>query len=694
MIIRFAPLYFALVAGLLLGGLTTGCHHRSQPRFSGGELDCLATFSEIEYPDVCAANCGESLDGDHLRTGPPPTVSNFSEQEFWSLTLEEAIELTLANNKVLDKLGGRVIGAPAGLRTAYDPALLETSPFNSAEAALADFDAQFTGNATLDHTERKNNVTPDPTGFFPANTISNLGNLRAAISKTYANGSEFSVFSQSDYNRNNRPTNRFTSSWDTILRAEVRQPLAQGAGTAVNRIAGPNALPGQYNGVLIGRIRGDVALTDFEAAVRDLTRDVEVAYWELYFAYRNLDVAVQAREAARLIWDNRDKRVAAGLSRPDDEAQTRQQYFEFAQAAINALSGTTPTSGVLGAERELRRLIGLVNHDGQLIRPATEPTIAPVLFDWDQAQEQALAQRVELRRQKWLLRQRELELFAARKLNRWRVDALASVAARGFGDDLLGNTPGITEDSAFSDLWTGQLDDWGFGVEIRGPLGNRLGHLAIRNAELSVMREQAILREQQKQLLLDLNAAYNEVDRSFTAIGNQFNARTAVIEELESKRKRAVAGDEDVFFLLDAQRRAAVIESNFHRTVVDYNLALQNFVYTSGNLLENYNIQLIEGSWTSDAMADAASKNARFRYGTVNTNKTDICPISEGPVDQSTDLMIIYPESTAPADAPDSDAQGDDVPESANPDGNGPVSDLPEMPEPAMPDSGTDAAGN
>ncbi len=44
-----------------------------------------------------------------------------------------------------------------------------------------------------------------------------------------------------------------------------------------------------YNGVVLARIRTDRALADFEASVRNLVSDVEVAYWELYFAYRSLD---------------------------------------------------------------------------------------------------------------------------------------------------------------------------------------------------------------------------------------------------------------------------------------------------------------------------------------------------------------------------------------------------------------------
>ncbi len=641
---------FAIACGLAASVSATGCHFNRAARFEDCTHRCGPAFQQIEYPDVCPDKCGANMEGDHLRTGAPLTVRNWEEQESWPLTLEEAIEMALAGNKVFHKLGGRVISGPQGTATAFDPAIVETDPFLSSEAALSAFDAQFTGVARLDHSERKfNNL------FFGAGAVSqnsNRGNLRAGLSKYAANGSQFNVFSASDYSSNNSPGNRFPSAWDTILQAEVRQPLARGAGTDVNRIAGPNASPGAYNGVLIARIRGDVALADFEAAVRDLTRDVEMAYWELYFYYRDLDVKKKARESSLLTWEYTKRRLDSGLSRPDDEALSRQQYFVYEQQLDDALSGNASgQTGVLGAERQLRRLLGLVNNDGRLIRPSTEPTIAPVLFDWEQSQEQALIQRVELRRQKWILRQRELELYAARKLNKWQVDLVGNYGARGFGDELTGNR-GTPEGSAFSDMLTGQLDDWGLGIEVQGPVGNRVGHLAIRNAELQLTREKALLEEQQKQLLLDLNAAYAEVDRSFAAIRNSYNARVAVEAELEPKRQRAEKGEEDVFFLLDAQRRATNIETVFHRSVVNYNLALQNFIYTSGGLLQHYNIRLVEGQWEPAAVINAANKERKYQYGSVAPELMDICPISEGAVDQETDVIILPQIDSGTGSAP------------------------------------------
>lgn len=651
----------AMAFGIGLGATFAGCHWHGKPDACNVANPCSNQFQQIEYPDVCRNEGDISVDGDHLRTGAPITISNWQQQPAREMSLEECIEIALANNKVLQKLGGRVLNTPQGAATAFDSAILESDPLRGPEAALSAFDAQFLGVSRLNYSERKfNNI------FFGqgANTLTTYnGNLRAGLSKYAANGSQLSVFSNSDYNRNSSLANRFPSVWDTVVQAEIRQPLARGAGSQVTRIAGPNAIPGSYNGVLIARIRGDVALVDFETAVRDLTRDVEQAYWELYYAYRDLDVKSRAREASLRTWEYRKSRLDAGLSRPDDEALARQQFWQFEQQVINALGGLgIGQRGVLGAERELRRLLGLVNNDGTLIRPSTEPTIAPVVFDWEQSQEMALCNRTEIRRQKWIIRQRELELLAARKLNKWQIDALGSYAARGFGDNLLGSRS-RPEGSAFADMFTGALDEWGVGLEVAGPVGNRQGHLAIRNAELMLIREKALLEEQQRQLMHDLNAAWIEVDRSSIAIRNAYNSRAAAAAELEPKRIRAEKGEEDVFFLLDAIQRAANSETAFHRAVVDYNLALQNFVFTTGGLLAHYNICLLEDEWTAMAQEDSLEKESRYRYGVPNHTHMDICPITTGPVDQTSDLYILGNTSqTTTEAAPTSPPQPEQAP--------------------------------
>ena len=600
---------------------------------------CQDVFQQIEDPVVCEQDC---QDNQYLMTGPPATISNFEKMEPWDMTIDEAVQYALENNEVLTKLGSVVVTSPQGASTIYDPAIQATNPLQSSEAALSAFDAMFTTSLFANHSERAFN---NP--FFgggAAALITNAGNLNMALSKTSAAGTQYTIRNLTDYNRNNAPLNNFPSVWDTVMQFEVRQPLLQGAGTYVNRIAGPNATPGNYNGVLIARIQEDVNLADFEIAVRDLVRDVERSYWELYFAYRDLDTRKTALESARKTWETNKRLVDGKVRRRDEEAQARQQYFSFLIQVQDALAGTQDGTGLLGAERQLRRVLGLPGSDGRVLRPASEPIIAPIAFDWNEGLQNATQQRVEVRKQKFSVRQRELELTAARALNQWRVDFVGNYGFRGFGDDLFGQN-NVPNGSAISTLLDGNLDDWQFGFEIQNPIGRRQWHLAERNAELQLRREQARLREQQRQISLDLNAAYTEVDRAFAGIKSNYNNRVAVIEELEPKQNRVNAGEEDVFFLLDVQRRAATSESAMHRAIVDYNQALLNYSYTNGTLLSRYGITLIEGAWSNDAIQKSIDKGRRFRHGDMNHEAVSNYPVSNGPRNQRTFGTKMQPEA-------------------------------------------------
>ena len=595
---------------------------------------CSDQLQKISIPQLMDESCLEET----AYTGPPITISNFEEAQPWDLSLDDCVRAALANSKVMQKLGGVVVNSPGAVNTLYDQAIAETGP-QSVESSLSAFDAQLASSFTYNRSERVfNNLFFG--GGAPALT-SNTSNFLFQVSKQSANGSSVTLRNLTDYNRNSSPANAFGSVFDIVNLLEFRQPLGRGAGTQVNRIAGPNAVVGQYNGVLISRIRSDVSLAAFESAVRNLVRDVETNYWELYFAYRNLDTILEARDSARSTWENRKLRLDNGVGRPDDEAQARQQFFAFEIQAQSALAGTGQGQlGVFGAERNLRRLLGLPPVDGLMIRPSSEPSVAPIAFDWDVSQEQALSRRVELRTQKWNIRQRELELIAARQLNKWTFDLVGNYGWRGFGDNLFGSRDRVNG-SAVEDLTSGDLDDWQLGFEVNGPLGRRAGFLAIRNAELNLIRERTILAEQERQIQHDLNAAFTEVDRAFVSMNSSFNSRIATQDELEPKRKRVEEGRDQVFFLLDAQQRLATAESSIHRAIADYNLAILNYQFATGNLLSRFNIQLTEGPWSENAQSRASVKAARLQPAKNCCN--DTLPVSAGEFNQKSETASWIP---------------------------------------------------
>ena len=604
-LLRIDAIVQILLTGLMLwtGVFLGGC--RSSEKLSEPVSSLSPVVQEIEYPDV-ERGAASLFDVEAIQE--PPSARRPQDSEKWPLTLDEAIRIALKNSQVVRDSGGRVVSAPQGAVTVFDPAIQEADPRSGVEAALSAFDAQFSSNVIGEQTDRSfNNV------FFgggQAGVTTTTADVQTGISKQTATGTQFSVSNATNYNRSSIPPSdfqRFSSVFDTLVIGELRHPLLQGAGAEFNRIAGPNATPGNYNGVLMARISSDVSLADFEIQVRNLLRDVETTFWELHFAYRDLDAKREGQTLSLEAWQLESQRVDAGIRTPDQEAFARQQYYANQASVENALSGLlNGTGGVYAVERRLRSLLGLPTSDGRIIVPASDPISIDTVFDWQDSLQTALNKRVELRRQQWQVKRSDLELVAARNFQKMRVDLVGQYRYRGFGDDLFGDH----EASAFDSLSTGNLQEWRVGMEISGPIGNRLGNAALRHAELRQMRERVILEEMERQISHELNAAFTELDRAYMVTRSHYNRRTATLIRLKSERDKNDKGLADLDLVLDAQRQAVDAESGYYRALVDYNLAILNVFYTRGTLLEHHRVALAESAW-SDAAQASAQKLAR-----------------------------------------------------------------------------------
>ena len=356
---------------------------------------------EMEYPNEPVPERKDdfaSFAPHVIREGPP---------QYWDLKLEEALQLALMNSPVLRDLGGQVLTNPQIVRTIQGPAITETDPNFGVEAALSQFDADFsaTGNWQNNHRALNNSFFGGGTRLFQQD----LNQYQVQLAKRAATGGQYFLRQNTTYDANNAPANLFPSAWDTNIEAEVRQPLLQGAGVLYNRIAGPNGTVGQANGVLIARVNTDISLAEFELGVRNLLSNVENAYWDLYFAYRDLHAKIVARDSALETWRRIHALYVTGRrgGEADKEAQARDQYYFFQAEVEDALTGrlfdgTRTNNGSSGGtfranpgvhvtERRLRLTMGLPPNDPRMIRPAEEPLQARVAFDWEQLTQEAVS---------------------------------------------------------------------------------------------------------------------------------------------------------------------------------------------------------------------------------------------------------------------------------------------------------------
>lgn len=559
----------------------------------------------------------------------------FKDIQYTQLTLEECIHRALENSQVMRDLGGTLLRNPGGQTTVFDPSIVYADPRVGEEAALSAFDANLFASAFFDYNDRVYNNT-----FFGNQglLVQELGDYRWGISKQTASGTTFTFRNVINRENNNQLGNQFgtpSSSYDVYVEAEARQPLLQGAGVLFNRIAGTSGEIGVYNGVLIARANTDISLAQFEQGIRDLVSNVENAYWDLYFAYRDLDAKIDARDSALETWRVVQRKRATEGGRDDELGQAKEQFFRFEAEVIDALygrlvdgtrtnngssSGTFRSSGgVRVAERRLRLIMGTTINDGALIRPYDEPFTAAVRFDWNQSTNQAVLLRPELRAQRWRVKQRELELIASKNYLLPRLDAVGRYRMRGFGDELWSSAgdynaggQGVPRDasaSAVTDMFGGERQEWQLGVELTMPFGFRREHAAVRNAELQLTRDQAILREQEREVMYGLSNAVDELHRAYESMRAQYNRLASATFQLEAVQEAFDLDRTTLDVVLEAQRRVVDAEIRFYQSQIEYMLGIKAVHYEKGTLLDYANVALTESLWPAKAYRDAANRD-------------------------------------------------------------------------------------
>nr|MCS5616728.1 TolC family protein [Pirellulales bacterium] len=366
------------------------------------------------------------------------------------------------------------------------------------------------------------------------------------------------------------------------------------------------------------------------------------------------------------------------------------QYFFFRSEVEQALTD------VYRSENRLRFMMGISPSDGRLIRPSDEPTTARISFDWQQALVEALSRSAELRKQKWVIKQRELELIAAKNLILPRLDLVGRWRFLGMGQELINQNYNPYEaaaadplqgSDAYSTLFSGQFQEWQAGAQFLMPLGFRRELATVRHHQLQLAKARAQLQDEELEVSHALVDAVRNVDTNFALAQTNFNRRVAAERQVEAVQAAYDANTVTLDQLLDAQRRRAEAESAYYRSLVDYNRSISQLHYRKGSLLEYNGVFLAEGPWPGKAYFDA-HRRARQRDASLYLDYGHSRPgvFSRGPISQSfeqigADARPVQLPPRDPATREDQLPAKEELP--ASPDGATPSSPPELIPTPA-----------
>ncbi len=316
-----------------------------------------------------------------------------------TLTLSEAIELALANNRDIE------ISRKAVTMAEFD-----------LKATRGAFQARLTGQAYYDRA-----TTPN-VSIFSSNQKTTVGTLFGAASISAASerfGTTATATATNQHLTTDNPISILSPQLNASLGLSVLQPLFRGRKTDVAR-----------RSLAIAKRNIELTDTQFRQRSIETIATVEKAYWDLMFALRNLQVQRDAVRDAKSQLEHNRRLVDEGQLAPIDIVAADTQVANFEQAVYDALNVVNQ------AENALKMLLSPNRHDPLWARSLTpvepvELTVPdPTLT---QAIDTALAQRPELDINRT---QKEINLIDQKLFKdqtKPQIDFTASITETGIG---------------------------------------------------------------------------------------------------------------------------------------------------------------------------------------------------------------------------------------------------------------------
>lgn len=631
-----------LIAAIISVLMLSGCYsHKPTYLRDTGDLNYYVDqATEIAYPDVATPMLDEVT-----KSIAPITNAEARFESFWDLSLEDSIAIALQNSKVIRGYGtpglqgirvaagiDNLANGPNGAGTIYDVAVRESEPgflgtpgqINSpsalvtntgldanqgVEAALAEFDAQLTSVLGYAKSDQPRNVAGTGLIFTPDVFQQDQVNWTTQVSKKAANGTQLFARQVLSYTKNTIPVSvqPLESVYQTALEIEIQQPLLRGRGTFINRMP-----------VVISRINSDQVIANYESVMQNMVTNVEIRYWDLHCAYRNVETAKAGRDAALDTWRTVNENFKAGKVPLQDESQARGQYYTFKSQVEQAWAE------LLIAETNFRWLLGVASNDGRLVRPVEEPTKARVAFDYYQLMDEALLYRPELRQERWEVKKRELACQYSKNALLPNLNAQVLYRWLGLGDQFANydnNVPPFPNDESGSlnELYDGNYQEVEFNIDFGMPIGYRRELANVRNAQLKLARELARMEDMELDVEREISQAMQALEANYQLAQTNFNSWAAYSAEYDARKERYLAGADPITFLLDAQRSRAQGEAQYHQAVCEYNKLIALIHRRKGTILGYNSICLSEGPWPNKAYDDA-HEYARKRSASRQVN--------------------------------------------------------------------------
>ena len=527
----------------------------------------------------------------------PARVGVFGQAQ---ISLQQALASALANNNDIDasRIDREISGYNlTGARGLFDPTIGAVSQFLKQVNPVA---SSLGGSATGAVLNRNWQTDPTVSGSLP-----------------WLGGSYRTDFSsQRTYTNNTFAT--LNPQFPTALTFSYTQPLLRNLRYDQNRRT-----------IDIAKKNRTLSDEQFRQRVMQVVQQTEQAYWELVYAYNNLQVQLDSVEIARMQDESNRRQQEQGLLAPIDvvAAQTQLANFE-----LNAYSAQT---AVTRAENTLKTLILAERSDAMwasALVPVTPPDAAPPLVILADAVTEALAQRPEVAQVgiNSDINQNDERYF--REQIKPQVDVVASYTRNGLAGPQIvqaggnpftadfgplvdrlnqlgaaaglppvsltiggGGTPALLVGEygrSLDNLWAGNFPTTQIQLRVSLPIRNRAAEANLSRAIADGRR----IKNQKDQLEQTIEADVRNAVQLMQSAELRLEAarvqRQSAEEQYNSEQRQFRAGTSTLFLVQQRQSTMITARSQERRAESDLGQAISAYELATGSILRQHNINL------------------------------------------------------------------------------------------------------
>jgi outer membrane protein len=359
----------------------------------------------------------------------------------------------------------------------------------------------------------------------------------------------------------NSVRNNFNPSLRSNVTLQIRQPLVQGFGIALNSRT-----------LRVARNNREVSDLTFKQQVIETVTRVENLYWDLVSFINNANSQREALRLAQKLYEDNKRRVEVGtlapieIVRAEAEVAAREQDLTIAETNVQLqetlIKDAISKNGLASPSLQEARIM---------------PTDQIEVPNFDQIQPiqdlmtMALQGRPELAQSRIQLQNRDINLKAVRNGMLPQIDLVGDVTNNGLAGQVndryqdINGQPTVVSDyflgglgNSLSQIFRRNFPDYSIRAELRIPLKNRQAQADMTASLLEKRQSEIRLRQLENSIRTEAQNALIGLQQSRAAYQAAQKARVLQERTLDAEQKKFNLGASTIFLVVQAQRDLAL----------------------------------------------------------------------------------------------------------------------------------------